>query len=70
MLWTSHEQAYRLKAIIVDRSALQKHEWRANISPATADGCGTAKIMRRSGKSKPEMAGAVHGRGCRRADAR
>jgi transposase len=27
--------------------------WRANIILATADGCGTTEIMRRSGKSKP-----------------
>jgi transposase len=27
--------------------------WRANIILATAEGCGTAEIMRRSGKSKP-----------------
>jgi transposase len=27
--------------------------WRANIILTTADGCGTAEIMRRSGKSKP-----------------
>ena len=27
--------------------------WRAQIILATADGCGTAEIMRRSGKSKP-----------------
>src|SRR5205823_1558706 len=44
---------HRLEAIISDRSAPQKHVWRANISLATADGCGTAEIMRRSGKSKP-----------------
>jgi len=44
---------HRLEAIISDRSALQKHVWRANIILATADGCGTAEIMRRSGKSKP-----------------
>jgi hypothetical protein len=43
----------RLEAIIADRSAAQKHVWRANIILATADGCGTAEIMRRSGKSKP-----------------
>ncbi len=43
----------RLEAIVADRSALQKHVWRANIILATADGCGTAEIMRRSGKSKP-----------------
>ena len=43
---------HRLEAIISDRSAPQKHVWRANIILATADGCGTAEIMRRSGKSK------------------
>src|SRR6202171_6543895 len=44
---------HRLEAIISDRSAPQKHVWRANIILATAEGCGTAEIMRRSGKSKP-----------------
>src|SRR5262245_38123440 len=44
---------HRLEAIISDRSAPQKHVWRANIILATADGCGPAEIMRRSGKSKP-----------------
>src|SRR5713226_9321119 len=44
---------HRLEAIVSDRSAPQKHVWRANIILATADGCGTAEIMRRSGKSKP-----------------
>jgi hypothetical protein len=29
--------------------APQKHVWRAKIILATADGCGTAEIMRRSG---------------------
>jgi len=43
----------RLEAIIADRGAPQKHVWRANIILATADGYGTAEIMRRSGKSKP-----------------
>src|SRR6201985_2271526 len=43
----------RLEAILSDRGAAQKHVWRANIILATADGCGTAEIMRRSGKSKP-----------------
>ena len=43
----------RLEAIVADRSAPQKHVWRAKIILATADGCGTAEIMRRSGKSKP-----------------
>jgi len=43
----------RLEAIVADRCAPQKHVWRANVILATADGCGTAEIMRRSGKSKP-----------------
>jgi hypothetical protein len=43
---------HRLEAIVSDRSAPQKHAWRANIILATAEGCGTAEIMRRSGKSK------------------
>lgn len=43
----------RLEEIVADRSAPQKHVWRANIILATADGCGTTEIMRRSGKSKP-----------------
>src|ERR1700712_1620714 len=43
----------RLEAIVSDRSAPQKYVWRANIIFATAEGCGTAEIMRRSGKSKP-----------------
>ena len=45
----------RLEAIVVDRSAPQKHVWRAHIILATAEGCGTAEIMRRSGKSKPAV---------------
>src|SRR6476646_11294076 len=44
---------HRLEAIVSDRSAPQKHGWRAHIILATAEGCGTAEIMRRSGKSKP-----------------
>src|SRR4030081_2125580 len=44
---------HRLEAIVSDRSAPQKHVWRTNIILATAEGCGTAEIMRRSGKSKP-----------------
>ena len=43
---------HRLEAIVSDRSAPQKHVWRANIILATAEGCGTAEIMRRSGRSK------------------
>ncbi len=43
----------RLEAIVADRGAPQKHVWRAKVILATADGRGTAEIMRRSGKSKP-----------------
>jgi transposase len=43
----------RLEAIVSDRCTPQKHVWRAKIILATADGCGTAEIMRRSGKAKP-----------------
>jgi hypothetical protein len=47
------EDRRRLAAVAADRNAPQKHVWRANIILATADGCGTAEIMRRSGRSKP-----------------
>jgi transposase len=43
----------RLEAIVADGNAPQKHVWRAKIILATADGCGTAEIIRRSGRSKP-----------------
>jgi transposase len=42
----------RLTAIVADRNSPQKHVWRAAIVLATADGLGTAAIMRRTGKSK------------------
>src|SRR6478609_6560232 len=45
----------RLEAIVSDRSAPQKHVWRARIILATAEGCGTAEIMRRAGVSKPSV---------------
>jgi hypothetical protein len=44
---------HRLAAIVSDSNAPQKHVWRAKIILATADGCGTSEIMRRSGKAKP-----------------
>lgn len=49
----TREDRRQLEAIVSDRSAPQKHVWRAKIVLATAEGCGTAEIMRRSGKSKP-----------------
>src|SRR5262249_6345820 len=43
----------RLAAVVADRNSRQKHVWRARIILATAAGCGTAEVMRRSGVSKP-----------------
>ena len=42
----------RLRALVRDRNAPQKHVWRAEIVLLTADGVGTNEIMRRTGKSK------------------
>jgi transposase len=47
------DDRHRLEAIVADRSSAQKHVWRAQIILATADGCGTVEVMRRSGKAKP-----------------
>src|SRR5262247_3048394 len=43
----------RLAAVVADRNSLQKHVWRVQIILATAEGCGTAEIMRLAGVSKP-----------------
>src|SRR5512132_4103870 len=45
----------RLEAVVADRNSPQKHVWRAKVILATADGLGTAEIMRRRGKSKPSV---------------
>jgi len=42
----------RLEALVGNRNTAQKHVWRARIVLLSADGFGTAEIMRRSGKSK------------------
>src|SRR5271154_2074694 len=42
-----------LAAVVADRNSAQKHVWRARIILATAEGCGTAEVMRRAGVSKP-----------------
>ena len=42
----------RLQVIVDDRNSPQKHVWRARIVLATADGLGTAAIMRTAGVSK------------------
>jgi transposase len=38
---------------VADRNSPQERVWRARIILATADGCGTAEVMRRAGVSKP-----------------
>jgi hypothetical protein len=45
------EDYIRLNRIVGDRNATQKHH--ARVILATAEGCGTLKMMRRSGLSKP-----------------
>ena len=42
----------RLKVILKDRNAPQKHVWRAEIVLLSAEGLGTNEIMRRTRKSK------------------
>jgi len=42
----------RLKAILNDRNAPQKHAWRAEIILLSAEGLGTNEIIRRTKKSK------------------
>jgi transposase len=42
----------RLAAIVADGNSRQKHVWRAQIVLLTAQGCGTAEIMRRADASK------------------
>ena len=47
------EDRLRLEAIVGDRNAKQKHVKRAKVILATAEGCGTNEIMRRTELSKP-----------------
>jgi hypothetical protein len=42
----------QLAAIAAERNSPQKHVWRAQIVLLTAQGCGTAEIMRRADASK------------------
>lgn len=42
----------RLRAILKNRNAPQKHVWRAEIVLFSADGLGTNEIVRRTDKSK------------------
>ena len=43
---------HRLEALTGNRNTAQKHVWRAAIVLLSADGVGTAEIMRRTGTSK------------------
>ena len=52
-LYVSAANRLALNSIILDRNSASKFVWRAEIVLATADGCGTNEIMRRTGKSKP-----------------
>jgi hypothetical protein len=49
------EDRRRLQAIACNRNSAQKHAARAKVILATADGCGTVEVMRRSGLSKPSV---------------
>ena len=42
----------KLEAVVANRNSPQKHVWRARIILLTADGCGTAEIMRVSAPVK------------------
>src|SRR5262249_60920416 len=42
----------KLESVIANRNSPQKHVWRAKIVLVTADGHGTAEIMRATGKAK------------------
>src|ERR1700752_2746539 len=41
-----------LEAVVANRNSPQKHVWRAKIVLLTADGHGTAEVMRGTGKAK------------------
>jgi hypothetical protein len=63
----------RLKALARDRNAPHKHVWRAEIVLLSADGVGTNKIMRETGKVEDlcvALAGTLHAGGLRRPPAR
>jgi transposase len=45
----------QLQALLTDRNTPRKVVWRAEIVLATADGCGTNEIMRRTETSKPTV---------------
>jgi transposase len=54
-LYLSPDDRARLEALVANRNTPRKLAWRAEIILATADGCGTAEIMRRAKTSKPTV---------------
>jgi hypothetical protein len=48
----SFECRNELESVVANRNSPQKHVWRARIVLLTADGHGTAEIMRATGKAK------------------
>lgn len=54
-LFLSPDDRVQLEALLTDRNTPRKLVWRAEIVLATADGCGTNEIMRRSATSKPTV---------------
>src|ERR1700745_2633063 len=48
-----------LETVVADRNSPQKHVWRAKIVLLTADGHGTAEIMRATAKAKTVIWSAV-----------
>ena len=51
-LCVTQAELERLRAVVKDRNAPQKHVWRAQIVLLSAEGVGTNAIMRETGKSK------------------
>jgi transposase len=51
-LSVTHGDLERLRALVKDRNAPQKHVWRAQIVLLSAEGVGTNAIMRETGKAK------------------
>lgn len=54
-LYLSPDDRARLEAVVDDRNTPRKLAWRAEIVLATADGHGTAEVMRRAKTSKPTV---------------
>ena len=54
-LYLSPDDRARLENLVADRNTPRKQVWRAEIVLATADGHGTAEVMRRAKTSKPTV---------------